>query len=316
MNAQPLVSIVTPSFNQAQFIRATIESVLSQDYPNVEYLVIDGGSQDGTLEVLRSFGGRIRWVSEPDCGQAHAVNKGWKWAQGEVLGWVNADDLLAPDAVRCAVENLQKQAHIAGVYGNCDFIDSIGKRIGEYGVHAYDYSTLFINGEDYIPQPSVFIRRTAAERVGFLNEELHFVMDYDLWLRLGMFYTFKYEPKIHAALRIHHQAKTGRALSGFAQELIVMFQQLLLHSDLPEAISSNKTLTLANAHLYAASYCFWAGETRLSLNHLRESWRNIAFPKRRAFWLILLFSLFGKAGWRLAEILHGNPFRLERPFWK
>lgn len=316
MNEQPLVSIVTPSLNQARFIRATIESVLSQDYSNIEYLIIDGGSQDGTLEILNSYGGRIRWISEPDDGQAQAVNKGWKLARGEILGWVNADDLLAPDAVSRAVEVLQEQAHIIGVYGNCNFIDSAGKKIGEYGVRAYDYPALFIGSEDYIPQPSVFVRRGIVERIGFLNEEFHFVMDYDLWLRLGMVYTFAYEPKILASLRIHQQAKTGRALSGFARELIKMTRQLLIHPDLPEIIRSNKIQALGNAHLYAASYCFWAGETGQALHHLRESWNLIAFPKRRAFWFILFFSLFGKLGWRLAEILHGNPFRLEKPFWK
>ncbi|MBI5944968.1 MAG: glycosyltransferase [Chloroflexi bacterium] len=307
---------MTPSLNQAQFIRATIESVLSQDYSYIEYLVIDGGSQDGTLEILRSYGGRFTWISEPDNGQAQAVNKGWKLARGEILGWVNADDLLAPNAVSRAVERLQDHSRIDGVYGNCDFIDQTGKKIGEYGVRAYDYPALFLGSEDYIPQPSVFVRKEAVEYAGFLNEEFHYVMDYDLWLRLGMIYTFEYEPKIMTALRIHQQAKTGRALSGFAKELIMMVNQLLFHPRLPESVRMNKIRALSNAYLYAASYCFWAGETSQALHHLAECWKQTPFPKRRAFWLILSFSLFGKLGWRMAENIHGNPFRLERPFWK
>ncbi len=138
----PLVSIVTPSLNQGQFIRETIETILSQDYDNLEYLVMDGGSTDETLEILRSYGTRLQWVSEPDAGQSQAVNKGWRRARGEILGWVNADDLLSPGAVRRAVEALAADSALGGVYGDCTYIDGSGRRLRTLPARAFDYATL------------------------------------------------------------------------------------------------------------------------------------------------------------------------------
>ena len=119
MNDQPLVSIVTPSLNQSKFIQTTIESILSQDYPNLEYWIIDGGSNDGTIEILKSYGERIRWLSEPDDGQSQAVNKGWRLAKGNILGWVNADDLLKPTrSSQCGRSASGNTVHRRGIWEN------------------------------------------------------------------------------------------------------------------------------------------------------------------------------------------------------
>jgi glycosyltransferase involved in cell wall biosynthesis len=162
MNERPLVSIVTPSLNQGRFIAEAIQSVLSQDYANLEYIVVDGGSSDETLSILRSFGERLRWISEKDEGQAQAVNKGWRMARGEILGWLNADDLLAADAVTRAVNALEAERDLAGVYGDCVYVNEAGDVLGNYPSGDFDYEKLAVFAEDFIPQPGAFLRRDGA----------------------------------------------------------------------------------------------------------------------------------------------------------
>ena len=128
----PLVTVVTPSFNQGRFIRETIESVLSQDYPNLEYMVIDGGSTDDTLSILKSYQDRFAWVSEPDRGQAHAINKGWRCAKGEILAWLNSDDIYQPGAIRTAVEYFIHNQQVGMVYGEAYHVDESGQPIDRY----------------------------------------------------------------------------------------------------------------------------------------------------------------------------------------
>lgn len=304
----PLVSIVTPSLNQGSFIRETIESVLSQAYPNLEYWVVDGGSTDETLEILRSYGERLRWVSEPDGGQSQAVNKGWRHAKGEILGWVNADDLLVPGAVRRAVDVLLAQPNLAGVYGDCSYIDAAGKVLRPYPTREFDYGILVRETEDFIPQPAVFLRRGVASRVGFLDETLHYVMDYDLWLRMGMYGAFAYLPQPMACLRLHQNAKTLRAVARFAPEMAFIFECLVRQADFPAPLRAEKGMILRQAYIHAASFAFWAGETVSALSYLRRAWVAAPWPKRRTFYYLFLFSLLGPLGWNLAARLHGNPF--------
>jgi len=186
----PLVSIVTPSYNQGRFIRETIESVLSQDYPHTEYMVIDGGSTDTTVAVLRGYGQRFFWTSEPDRGQAHAVNKGWMMARGEVWGWLNSDDLYLPGAVGNAVDYLVSHPDVGMVYGEAYHVSEEGIIIERYPTEPFDASRL--GDTCYICQPTVFIRRTVVEDVGFLDESLNYCIDYDLWIRIAKRYRIGY----------------------------------------------------------------------------------------------------------------------------
>jgi len=183
VNALPLVSIITPSFNQGRFIRDTIESVLSQDYAELEYLVMDGGSTDETLDILRSYGDRITWRSGPDGGQADAVNSGVRLAKGEILGWLNSDDTYQPGAVTSAVEHLTAHPKTAVVYGNAHYIDERGEVIGTYPTEDFDLDRLA--EACLICQPTAFMRRSAIDAVGMLDSTLHYCMDYDLWIRVG-----------------------------------------------------------------------------------------------------------------------------------
>jgi len=283
-----------------------------QDYPNLEYWVIDGGSNDETVEVLRSYGDRIRWVSEPDTGQSQAVNKGWKCSKGDILGWVNADDLLQPLAVRSAVEALLAKQSIGAVYGETIYIDDNDQVIEQYSAHEYNYERLVIETENFIPQPSVFMRRTILEKTGFLNERLHYVMDYDLWLRMGLIAPMEYLPTPMAALRLHPTSKTVKAMSSFANEFVFIYQNLFSNPALPLTLQQRQIVIMHTAYLHAASFCFWGGETGTALQYLQKAWKLQPFPRRRTFWLLFAFSAFGKTGWKLAELLHGNPMQLQK----
>jgi GT2 family glycosyltransferase len=205
----PLVSIVTPSLNQGKFIEESILSVLGQDYPRIEYLVVDGGSTDRTLDVLGRFDGSLRWISEPDRGQAAAINKGFRLASGELLGWLNSDDTYEAHAVSTAVEHLRGHPDDALVYGDATHVDADGKEIGPCAyVGPADLDRL-VHESDYIVQPAAFFRRSAFEAVGGLDESLHWGMDYDLWLKIARRYPIAYVPRKLARYRQTGENKTA-----------------------------------------------------------------------------------------------------------
>lgn len=188
----PKISIITPSYNQGKFIRATIDSVLSQGYPNLEYFVIDGGSTDDTVAILKSYGKQIRWVSEGDRGQTHAINKGLKMASGELLAYLNSDDVYYPGALKRVGEYYQK-TKVDWITGDCIVIDEAGlptrggwliRGYKRLLLKLYSRTTLKIV-DNMIPQPSTFWSRQAYLTTGEFRENYHYVMDYDYWLRLS-----------------------------------------------------------------------------------------------------------------------------------
>jgi glycosyltransferase involved in cell wall biosynthesis len=188
-SAHPLVSIVTPSYNMARFLPETIESVLAQDYPNIEYIVMDGGSNDGTVELLKSYGSRFRWVSEADQGQSDAVNKGYQQSGGEIFTFLNADDTFLPGAVTAAVDAFLKEPDVAVVYGDAWYTDEENRIIRAYPVDPYDYERL--GTLCHICQPAAFLRADVFGEVGMLDTSLHLTLDYDLWLRISEKYRMR-----------------------------------------------------------------------------------------------------------------------------
>lgn len=180
------VAIVTPSYNTGRHVGAAVRSVLEQDCPRVDYVVMDGGSTDCTVDVLKSFGPRLRWVSERDRGQSDAINRGFAQTRGEVLGWLNSDDTYAPGALRAAAEFLARHPDVAMVYGDADFIDAVGRRIGvcAHVEPVFDRRRL-LHYSDFIVQPAAFFRRSAFEAVGGVDPSLNWAMDYDLWLKFA-----------------------------------------------------------------------------------------------------------------------------------
>lgn len=202
----PLVSIITPSYNQGEFIRDTIESVLNQSYDNIEYIVMDGGSTDNTVEILKSYGDRIKWISEKDKGQADAVNKGIRAAQGEIIGWLNSDDTYYLETVEKIVKAFLSHPEESMIYGEGDYINREGVVTEPYPTQTFDYNLLA--NECFICQPTVFFTKEIVEKVGLLNANLQLCMDYELWMRIGKQGEVLYIPETLATSRMYEDNKT------------------------------------------------------------------------------------------------------------
>jgi glycosyltransferase involved in cell wall biosynthesis len=204
----PLVSIITPSFNQARFLETTIRSVLEQSYPNLEYIIVDGGSTDGSREIIERYADRLAWwVSERDQGQTDAINKGFARARGEILAWLNSDDTYQPQAIADAVAFLQARPEVGMVYGDANLIDESGLVIGKFPARQTDYRRLK-RGYVHIPQQAAFFRASIWRQVGPLDPTFYFAMDYDLWVRIARLALVQYEPHWWANFRLHDTGKS------------------------------------------------------------------------------------------------------------
>ena len=244
MKKYPRISIITPSFNQGNFIEETILSVLSQDYPDLEYLVMDGGSSDGTLSVLENYSGKVTWISEADKGQTHAINKGLRRATGSIVGYLNADDLLLPGTLKTVADTFMNDPQTWWVTGKCRIVDEenneIRRPITVYKntlLGSHSFSLLLMT--NYISQPATFWRREALESAGYLDENLHYVMDYEYWLRLYSGRPPVFIPEYLAVFKIHRNSKTtstGHKDIYVAEEKIVVQRyarsrfQMFLHN--------------------------------------------------------------------------------------
>ncbi len=227
MPALPLVSIVTPSFNQAPFLEETLLSVLNQDYPNIEYIVVDGGSTDGSVQIIRKYEDRLAWwVSEKDKGQTDAINKGFARAQGEILAWLNSDDTYNPGAIASAVNSLNENPEAALAYSDCNYINEQGEIIGKFPAAQTDYKRLQ-NGYAHIPQQTMFFRARYWRQVAPLDPSFYFAMDYDLWVRVARLAPLKYiAGQTWANFRIHAESKTNvNDMRGWDEMLRVHYRE-------------------------------------------------------------------------------------------
>lgn len=215
----PLVSVVTPSYNQGRFIAATIESVLSQDYPNVEYIIIDGGSTDETAAVAARYADRLTFVSEPDRGQSDAINKGFKRTRGEYVAWLNSDDVFLPGAISAAVAALRAHPDAGAIYGEGYQIDEAGNVISRFEVTQQFNLWKLLNLSDYILQQTVFFRRSVFDEVGWLDETLFYGMDWEILMRIGLRRRIAYVPHYMGAIREYPSAKTFAGGAKRAREL-------------------------------------------------------------------------------------------------
>lgn len=209
MTQLPLVSIITPSYNQGHYLEETIRSVLAQDYPRIEYIIVDGASKDDSVDVIRRYAGRLSWwVSEKDKGHADALNKGFAHANGEILAWLNSDDTYTyPEVVSEAVACLQVNPEVGMVYADAHLTDDSGRVIGEFPAKQTSYAAM-LRGSVHIPQATTFFRKSLFEQVGPLSLSLFFSFDYDFWVKLARVSEVKYLPRLWANFRLHEAGKS------------------------------------------------------------------------------------------------------------
>jgi hypothetical protein len=254
----PLVSIITPSYNQAAFLEQSMRSVLAQDYSPVEYIVVDGASTDGSLEIIRRYADRLAWwVSESDEGQADAINKGLLRARGEIVAWLNSDDLYMPGAIRAAVTALQADARLGMVFGDAITIDSRGRPLNRLTFG--DWGLAELVGFRIICQPAVFMRRAALDQAGLLDPSYHFLLDHHLWIRLARLGPIQHIPASWAAARHHPAAKNVAQAAGFGLDAFRILEWMQNQPDLAEMIARDKKRVEAGAHRLRARYLLDGG---------------------------------------------------------
>ena len=292
----PLVSIITPSYNQGEFLEDTIKSVLAQDYPSIEYLIVDGGSTDGSVDIIQKYHSHLAWwVSEPDDGQASAINKGMSQARGEIVAWLNSDDLYLPGAVRQAVEVFQANKQIGMVFGNALTIDAEGCPIKELIFPDWELQDLI--GFRIICQPAVFMDRTSFERAAGLDLNYHFMLDHHLWIRIANLKPIKHIPNFWAAARHHKSAKNISQSTEFGRETLELLEWMQSQPDLALIMEQNKRNVLAGAYRLNARYLMDGGQYADSL----KSYAKAFFyqPKYTlSHWHRILFALLGLLGVR------------------
>jgi len=206
-NRDPLVSIITPSYNQGEFIEETIQSVLSQDYAHIEFIVIDGGSTDNTVEILKKYDEAIDWVSEKDKGQTDAINKGFRKAKGDILGWINSDDTFQPGAIKKVVDYFKANPDMKVVHGIGHYTDEKNRFLRPYSSdpHAKESLSQTLN----MCQPAFFIMREVIDNVGPLNCNLHYCMDYEFIIRISRKYDIGFVDEHLANLRLYRGNKSS-----------------------------------------------------------------------------------------------------------
>lgn len=224
------LSIITPSYNQGKYIKRTIESVLQQKSDDrIEYIVMDGGSTDETVAILQSYGDLIKWQSERDNGQTDAVNKGIQCASGDIIGWLNSDDIYYPDALLAVSKVFEAYPDINVVYGNAYHIDEEDNVLEEYYTERFDYNRL--KEVCFICQPALFFRKNIVEKYGYLDDSLQYCMDYDYWLRLGKGEDFYYLDQFLAGSRLYSDNKTLGCRRAVHEEMIRMQKKNLGKAD-------------------------------------------------------------------------------------
>jgi len=269
---EPLVSIVTPSYQQAAYLEHTLRSVLGQDYPRLEYIVVDGGSTDGSVAVLRRYADRLAWwVSEPDEGQADALRKGFARARGEILAWLNSDDMYAPGAVASAVRALQQNPRAAWAVGDALSVDAEGRPFHHHRAAAWDLSALMTL--HILPQPAVFFRRAAYERVGGVDPSFRYLMDHHLWLRLARVAGPPvYVPEVWAFARYHPQAKNLAEAARFGQEALRLARWLSTDPAYAPEYRRQRRAVWAAAYRFSARYLLDGGQPWRALGHYLRAW--------------------------------------------
>jgi glycosyltransferase involved in cell wall biosynthesis len=255
MSNLPLVSIITPAYNQGIFLRDTIESVLSQDYPNIELLVLNDGSTDNTEEILKEYTGRIKWETQTNMGQTLTINKGWRQTTGEIITWLNSDDTYLPGAVKAGVDYLLQHPETGIVFADSVFTEADGTHLERTRpVPTFNYKDFVANCENPISQPSSFIRRSVMEKAGELDPHYYYFMDWDFWLRAGLYCKIDHIDGVWSTYRLHAESKSVAQSAKAAPELEYMYNKFFFRADLPLEIISVKKKAMMNMYFSCGGY--------------------------------------------------------------
>ncbi len=261
-NKQPLVSVVTPAYNQGQFLKDTIESVLSQDYPFIELYVINDGSTDNTENILKEYNGKIKWETQANMGQTPTINKGWRLTNGHIITWLNSDDTFLPGAVSHAVDYLNKHPDTAIVFGDSMFTEADGTHLDRTRpVPDFNYKQFVKNCENPISQPSAFIRREVVQKVGELDPGFYYFMDWDFWLRAGLYFKIDHIPELWSTYRLHADSKTVAQSKKAAPELEYMYSKFFSREDLKPGIRKLQKEAMMNMYFTSGGY-YMMGEDK------------------------------------------------------
>jgi glycosyltransferase involved in cell wall biosynthesis len=300
-----LVSIITPSFNQAKYLEQTIRSVLDQNYPSIEYIVIDGASSDGSLEKIKKYADKYAyWTSEKDSGQAEAINKGFARATGEVVAWLNSDDYYLPDTISAAVKVFEENPDVVLVYANMLAVDEHGKT---FNTLKYKQLTL----EDLlcfqiIGQPAVFMRRSALQKTSGLDPSFHYLLDHLLWIQLAQHGKILHVDQTWSAARYHAEAKNRAKAAEFGREAFRILDVARQDKNLVSILEKVNRRARASAHRVDARYLLDGGQPAKAL----FAWLKALFlhpPTALARMNILVSSILNLLGLgKLREMILGR----------
>jgi glycosyltransferase involved in cell wall biosynthesis len=266
---RPLVSVVVPSYQQGRFLEQALRSVLEQEYEPLEVIVVDGGSTDQSVTVIGRYeDGLAWWTSEPDRGQAHALNKGFARARGEVLGWLASDDALEPGAIARVVDELERRPDVLLVYGEALFVDESGAGLFPLEPRAFDVEAMVRACANHVVQPGSLFRRRAWELAGPLNEDGHYLFDFEFALAVGRDGPVVPIPDRLALYRVHPESKSGGGSLLKARDYVRFADEFLAGSGLPGADEGR-----GSAYLAAGDYFYDAGELAAARQALLRSLR-------------------------------------------
>lgn len=248
-----LVSIITPSYNQAPYLEQTILSVLNQDYPRIEYIVVDGASTDGSVEIIRKYESRLAdWVSEKDRGQADAINKGFARATGEIIAWLNSDDYYLQGAIRAVVKVFEERPDVVLVYGNMLAVDEAGRTFNTLNYKQLTLEDLLCF--QIIGQPAVFMRLSALQKTNGLDFSFHFLLDHLLWLQIAKQGRILHVDQIWSAARYHAEAKNRAKAAEFGREAFRILETVAQDKDLAPILAKVSRRAHASAHRVDSRY--------------------------------------------------------------
>lgn len=299
-----LVTIVIPAYNHAKYLKQAIDSVLSQDYQNIELIVLDDGSTDNTLDLLKSYGNLFVWERHENMGQANTLNKGWKMAKGDILSYLSADDFLLPHAVRVSIENLLENPDAVLSYGDFQLVDSESRVVRNVSAPDYSYEEMVTN---YIcaPGPGVFFRRDAYLKAGGWDSNFRQSPDYEYWLRLGLTGWFMHINNRLAAFRVHEESQTFAPTTiTRADEPLKIIQKYYNLENIPVEIFNKKKKAFANANFVSAQLHLRSGRYKLGFSNV---YKAILISPQTLFSLRLLRmlanGLFNRGFHKLLQII-------------